>query len=103
MQFYIFFLYLGPLICIERGWIETGEYDTERIWTICLNYLISTFFYTYGLFSIINQKKFLIDQIRKSQEQHQQLNLILDNLEESIMIIGKDKLDFVNDKFLEMF
>lgn len=27
----------------------------------------------------------------------------MDNLEESIMIIAKNKLDFVNDKFLEMF
>ena len=45
----------------------------------------------------------MVDQINNFQEQQQHLTLILENLEESLIIISDQKIDFVNDKYLQMF
>lgn len=91
----------GPLYAVERTLIE--EYDRNRMLQIVCFIIITCSVFNLGINCVINQKNFLIEQMFESKEQMDNLKLILDNLEESIMITVNDKIEFVNDKFLEMF
>jgi hypothetical protein len=92
---------IGPIYAVERNTIES--YDTERILKVSFFLVMALFIFTYGINCVMTQKNILVDSILRSQEQKSNVELILDNLEESIMITKDDKIEFVNDKFLEMF
>lgn len=91
----------GPVYAVERTLIE--GYDRKRTLQIVVFIILTCSLFNLGINCVIKQKNFLIEQMFKSKEQMDNLKLILDNLEESIMITVNDKIEFVNDKFLEMF
>ena len=91
----------GPIYAVERTLIE--GYDRNRVLQLVFFIIITCSLFNLGINCVIKQKNFLIEQMFESKEQMDNLKLILDNLEESIMITVNDQIEFLNDKFLEMF
>ena len=99
--FVISSLYIGPIYVVEKKRFEQG-YLSRLIWVLP-NFILSMLFYSTGIFCIMKQKSVLIQMIQTSLNQQNHLSLILENLEESLIIVHNQKIEFVNDKYLEMF
>ena len=87
--FTLIFLVTGPIYSIEKN-LFGQEYTINRMFKLGIFYIIVILFYSIGIHLVLKQKYQIINLIVQSHEQKANLNLILDNLEESIIIAMKD-------------
>lgn len=66
------------------------------------NTFVLGIFICFGFFSdsVVGE---MFKQIKVTEQAQQEVNLILDNLEESIIIFNKKRVEFINDPFLDLF
>ena len=74
--------------------------DVFRYVITGLGYVLLALYFCYLNSSIVND---FFQQLMLNLRTKNDLNLILNNLEESIIIINNNKIEFVNDVFLNQF
>ena len=98
----IFSAFWGPLYCVDKKKFESGGYIQRLILAIPAAIFTITFNIV-AIYYIKRQKNILVEKIQISLNQQKHLTLILENLEESLIIIHDQQIEYVNDKYLEMF